>query len=117
MGGHRAERGAGSVLVVTIMGAVVAATLLLASVATALVTARSVAGAADASALAAADARAGFSADPPCAAAAVVASANDVRVVACDVDGLVVTVAVATSYMGLSIVQAATAGPPSSRPD
>jgi len=111
------ERGAGSILVIATVAAIVAVAVLLVTVSGAFLATRSLAGTADASALAAADARAGFSSTPPCESAAAVAAANGARVAACEVDGTVVTVAVATSYMGLIVVQMATAGPPPAAAD
>lgn len=80
-----------------------------------------VSGAADASALAAADALAGLVAGEggPCARAASLARSNDVQLVSCEVDGAVVTVAVtgAAPLGGVVVRAAATAGPPPSSPD
>ena len=71
----------------------------------------SVAGAADAAALAAADARVGAATGYPCVRASQVAAANDAMVTACTVDGLVVTVTVQRQIAGFTIEQTATAGP------
>jgi len=79
-----------------------------------------VAGAADASALAAADAAAGLvtGGGGPCSLAASLARANTVELSSCDVDGLVVTVVVTGSapLLGVTVRASATAGPPPSAP-
>ena len=69
-------------------------------------------GAADASALAGADAAAGIAAGSPCAVAAGVARANRTSLSGCVVDGLVVTVTTGGSFLGFSLAASATAGPP-----
>ena len=71
------------------------------------------AGAADAAALAAADAAVGFSAGSPCPVAEFVAAANRATLVSCSVDGRVVTVDVVVSAGGFEVPARATAGPPS----
>lgn len=68
--------------------------------------------AADSSALAAADVASGISPGEPCAIAAEVASANRSRLDGCDVDGLVVTIRAKATFLGLTLVATATAGPP-----
>lgn len=68
------------------------------------------AGAADAAALAAADAVSGRVGDAPCAAAERLADTNDAALAACLVDGLVVTVLV-VSPRWIGPQAAATAGP------
>ena len=80
-----------------------------------------VAGAADASALAAADAAAGLvlGGDGPCSAAGSLARANAVELTSCLVDELVATVVVTGSaaLLGVVVRASATAGPPPSAPD
>ena len=71
----------------------------------------SVAGAADAAALAAADARVGAVTGYPCDRAAEVATANGATVSSCTVDGLVATVTVQRQIAGFTVRQTATAGP------
>lgn len=68
--------------------------------------------AADAAALAAADAASGAVAGDPCPVAAQVATADGAHLDACDADGLVLTVAVSASVVGIPISARATAGPP-----
>lgn len=94
----------------------VAATLSvgLAGVAGASVTAQRVAGAADAAALAAADAASGavVTVHEPCALAAQVAAAADATLIRCTLEGFVATVEVQAAYAGLAAVSRARAGPP-----
>jgi secretion/DNA translocation related TadE-like protein len=73
-----------------------------------------VASAADAAAVAAADARTGAAAGYPCVRAKELARANGAKLVACRVDGLVATVTVERSQWGFAIRMRASAGPPSS---
>jgi secretion/DNA translocation related TadE-like protein len=77
-----------------------------------------VAGAADASALAAADAASGLAPGEggPCARAASLARANGVELSSCEVDGAVVTVVAtgASPLPGVVVRAASTAGPPPS---
>ena len=111
------DRGAGSILAVAIIGALCALTALVLPLYTVLVIRASVAGAADAAALAAADARVGRATGFPCEQAAVVAEANGADLVSCTVDGLVVTVSVSRPVAGFVVRAAATAGPPGSQVD
>jgi len=105
------DAGAGSLLVVAILGAVVSVALLSASASAALVSRTLAAGAADAAALAAADAAVGIRGDAPCEAAGLLAAANGAVLLGCSVDGLVVTVEVSAGT-GMAAARAlATAGP------
>jgi secretion/DNA translocation related TadE-like protein len=69
-------------------------------------------GAADAAALAAADARSGAVGGSPCALAERVAAANRADLEGCHVDGLVVTVGASIRVGIFHITAHATAGPP-----
>ena len=109
---ERGERGAGSVLAIGLVAALVCLTLMLVPLYAVLVAKQSIAGAADAAALAAADVRVGLEAGQPCAVASRVAAANGAALSACSVDGLVVTVVATTSVAGFAVSVAATAGPP-----
>jgi secretion/DNA translocation related TadE-like protein len=71
----------------------------------------SVAGAADAAALAAADARVGAVTGYPCERAAEVARANGATMTACTVDGLVATITVSRQLGALTVEQSASAAP------
>ena len=108
----RNERGAGSIIAVALIGAIVALTGLTLPLYSALVTRAAVAGAADAAALAAADVAVGIAPGFPCAAAAQVAAANGVIMHSCVVDGVVVTVSVRRWLLGIAVTGTATAGPP-----
>lgn len=68
--------------------------------------------AADATALAGADAAAGLRAGAPCVVAASAAGIGGVRLDACVVDGSSVTVRVASIASAVSVTALATAGPP-----
>jgi secretion/DNA translocation related TadE-like protein len=123
-GGPAADRSRpgdeGSASVASVSVVVVTAVLAVAALAgaQALAERSRVAGAADASALAAADVVAGLVAGEggPCARAASLAGANAVELDSCEVDGTAVTVVVTGSaaLLGVVVRAAATAGPPPS---
>lgn len=106
---------AGSAVVLVAIGAA-ACSLALAVIALGggLVQRERIVGAADAAALAAADAGSGAVAGTPCVLAARVASANGGRLVQCEVDGAVATVRVAGAALGMPLEATARAGPPAS---
>jgi len=102
----------GTVLGLGVAIATVAVTGVTLPLCAAMVGSAAASGAADASALAAADAASGRMPGEPCDAAARLAAANGVSLAACAVDGLVVTVVV-ERWSGVVPVRAiATAGPP-----
>lgn len=70
------------------------------------------AGAADAAALAAADAASGAVSGDPCDRAAQVAEAAEVALERCDLDALIATIRVSGSFAGLPATAVARAGPP-----
>jgi len=111
------ERGAGSILMVGVVASVVALTALALPLYTVLIVRASVSGAADAAALAAADTAVGLAGGVPCDQAALVARSNGADLDSCTADGLIVTVSVSRSIMGLGVVAVATAGPPGTPPD
>ena len=113
----RDDRGAGTVVALGLGLAVVAAFLLAVPLYAALATRHAVAGAADAAALAAADAASGLVPGHPCDLAARVAAANGSSVENCTVDGLVATVTVGRTILGLAVSEQASAGPAGSAPD
>jgi secretion/DNA translocation related TadE-like protein len=113
----RSDGGAGSVLAIAVIGAVIALTGLAVPLYLALATKSIVRGAADSAALAAADARSGAVAGFPCAVAAKVATANESQLVDCTVDGLVATVTVHRWILAFDVVATATAGPPGQNRD
>jgi secretion/DNA translocation related TadE-like protein len=108
----RRERGAGGVLALALVGATVLLAALTLPIGAVLAGKQRAISAADAAALAAADVAAGIVAGFPCEVAASVADANGSRLTACEVDGLVATVHVAASVVGLPVTASATAGPP-----
>jgi secretion/DNA translocation related TadE-like protein len=106
------EQGSGSILGLAIVGSVGALTMLTIPLCVGLGIRERVGSAADASALAAADVATGLYPGVPCDWARSVAAANGATVSACAVDGLIVTVRTQTTFLGLSLVATATAGPP-----
>ncbi|TFB68632.1 hypothetical protein E3N85_05990 [Cryobacterium sp. Hz9] len=109
---RRSERGAGSILALAVLAATVLLTSLVVSVLALFADARSVANAADAAALAAADTASGAIAGFPCEAAEAVATLNETAVTQCTVIGLVASVSVRRRVHGIDISASARAGPP-----
>ncbi|MGF2950308.1 Rv3654c family TadE-like protein [Microbacterium alcoholitolerans] len=105
---------AGTALAAGVLTVAATLSLGLAVVGGAAVTAQRTAGAADAAALAAADAVSGAVATEtdPCALAARVAAASDATLSHCRIDGLAATVEVKSAYAGLVAASRARAGPP-----
>jgi secretion/DNA translocation related TadE-like protein len=112
----RGERGAGSILVVAIIASVLCLTGMAVPLYSVLVVKRTVAAAADAAALAAADVAVGRAPGLPCEVAGRVAAANGAALADCRPDGLVVTVRAEASVIGFTVAAVATAGPPSGQP-
>jgi secretion/DNA translocation related TadE-like protein len=106
------ERGSGSVLTVSIIGAVLCLATLGASAAAVLGGAQRIAVAADQAALAAADVASGLLPGIPCEEAARVAAAHSATLSGCSIAGQVVTVSVSGTVLGFPLDAAATAGPP-----
>jgi secretion/DNA translocation related TadE-like protein len=106
------DSGAGTVLVVALVGGVCAVSLTLIPLSSVLVAKQRVQSAADASALAAADVAAGAAPGEPCVVAASVASGNGATLSKCVLDGLVATVRVRDTALGMTVSGTATAGPP-----
>ena len=109
--GVRAEHGAGTVLAIALVMAVVVTGLAGVTLAAALSTRQHTIGAGELAALAAADAASGAIGGVPCEVAATVAAGNGTRLTACTVAGLVVSVTVSGSFGGIPIEAAARAGP------
>ncbi|MET3769318.1 secretion/DNA translocation related TadE-like protein [Marisediminicola sp. UYEF4] len=107
----RSERGAGSIMAVAVIAGAVVTFAALAPLSLVLQAKVAAAGAADAAALAAADAAVGIIAGPPCERAGEVATANETKLRACQVDGVIVTVRVAVTAAGFDVGATATAGP------
>jgi hypothetical protein len=95
-----------------VIASVVAVTLGLTPLYRVLVVERETAASADAAALAAADVAVGIVPGVPCELAASVAGANDTRLDACELEGVIVTVRVSASVLGFTVPATATAGPP-----
>ncbi|MGN6503769.1 MAG: pilus assembly protein TadG-related protein [Pseudolysinimonas sp.] len=106
------ELGAGGVLALALVGATVAVSLATIGLGSALTERQRIVGAADAAALAAADGASGAVRVPPCTGAALVAHAAGASLSACDLDGLVATVAVSARMGAILISAHSTAGPP-----
>jgi hypothetical protein len=111
----RREDGAGTVLAVALVAAVVAAFLLAAAGALVLDAHRRVVAAADAAALAGADVALGDATGVPCARAASLAAAADVRLDRCAQRGTLVRVHASTVVLGVALGADAVAGPPPAR--
>jgi len=117
VGAGRDDRGAGTVVALGLGLGILAATMLAVPLFSALAARHAVTGAADAAALAGADAASGLVPGFPCEVAARVALANGAIVESCRVDGLVVTVSVGRVVLGLAVSERASAGPAVSAPD
>jgi secretion/DNA translocation related TadE-like protein len=106
------DRGSGSLSVVALGGAVATLTALALPLYIGLAERHSIASAADAAALAAANVASGLFVGYPCAKAATVAAANTTEITRCEIDGLIVTVGVTGAVLGIPVTVVATAGPP-----
>jgi secretion/DNA translocation related TadE-like protein len=111
----RSETGSASVLAVGVMGVLVITVATTLPLYIGMSVRQSVIGAADASALAAADVAVGVVPGIPCEVAATVAAANGAVLTSCVFDGLVVTVSTQRDFVGLALRADARAGPPESR--
>ena len=112
---RRHDRGAGSVLALAVVAVTVTVTLAAVGVTGAWGARQKAAVAADATALAAADAAVGRTAAEPCGLAETVARANGATVSECVLAGVIVTVEVSVPYHGWEASASARAGPPGSR--
>ena len=108
---HRGDRGAGAVLAIALVMAVVVIGLAGVTLAAALSARQRVIGAADLAALAAADAASGAIAGAPCEVAAAVVRGNGARLTNCEAQGLVLSVTASGSFAGIPITASARAGP------
>jgi secretion/DNA translocation related TadE-like protein len=111
------DRGAGTILIVGLIAAVVALNALVIPLYWALSVRHALAGATDAAALAAADTASGLIAGYPCENASRLAVANDAYIKDCRVDGRIVTVTASRRILGILVTTSATAGPPPTRVD
>ena len=106
------DRGAGAVLALAIIAAVVTIGLFGVGLAAAMSARQRVIGVSDLAALAAADAASGAVAGLPCEVASRVAAGAGARLEACQVDGLVVDVTAGARFAGIPITARSRAGPP-----
>jgi secretion/DNA translocation related TadE-like protein len=106
------EAGAASVTALGIAGAIVAVSIAVVPVLGVFVASQEAANAADAAALAAADAISGAVTGVPCELADAVAARNGATLVSCEGEGPVATVRVAVERFGFTVAAAARAGPP-----
>lgn len=107
----RDESGAASVTALGIVGAIVAISVAAVPVLGVFVDSQVAANAADAAALAAADAVSGAVPGVPCELAGAVAARNGAELVACVAEGPVAVVHVAVGRLGFTVEAAARAGP------
>ncbi len=105
------DRGAGSILAIPLVAAILSTLFLLIPFCSVLVARAVVTGAADAAALAAADVAIGIEPGIPCEMASRVAEANGAELRECLADGVIVTVRVSTAIFGFPVSSTATAGP------
>lgn len=108
----RDEDGAASTAAIALVAATVMATGMLLPICSALSARQQVAGAADAAALAAANAAAGLVDGPPCDAAARTARRNGAHMEECRLAGLDATVTVSTTVALATVTGSARAGQP-----
>lgn len=106
------DAGAGSALIIGLVSVVCIAGATVLGASQAFVRAQQLTSAADAAALAAADAQLGWAPDDPCVVAERVATAHRVRLSTCVAEGLSMVVRVEASILGLTVVRSARAGPP-----
>jgi secretion/DNA translocation related TadE-like protein len=109
------EDGAGTVLAIGLVAALVAALLLAAAAAVLLDAHRRVSAAADAAALAGADIALGNATGLPCVGAERLVRTGGLRLGACEQRGALVRVSVSTVVLGVRIGAEALAGPPPTR--
>jgi len=105
----------GSVVTAGIVSALLGVTLTVTGAGAALIHGQIAHGAADAAALAAADALVGLSSGEPCARAAEIAMMNGVTLTKCSVEKTSVVVRVASTSLGIRLESAARAGLSSAR--
>jgi secretion/DNA translocation related TadE-like protein len=108
----RDATGAGGVLALALLALLTVVALAAAVMGAALAARQRVIAAADAGALAAADTALGIHPGIPCRVAAEVVAAHESSLVSCEIDGVVATVAVSTTIVGIEVTVRARAGPP-----
>jgi secretion/DNA translocation related TadE-like protein len=100
------------VLATAVAGFAASVAVGLCAIAAGAVVSQRIAGAADAAALAAADTVSGAVSGVPCDRAARIAHVAGLRLVSCEVEGLIATVSVSGSFAGFDLEARARAGPP-----
>lgn len=108
----RGEDGSGGVLAIAAVAMLAVLALAGVGVGSALAARQRVIAAADAGALAAADTALGIHPGVPCDEAARVVTAHDVALSACEIEGVVATVAVSATIAGVVVTARSRAGPP-----
>ncbi|WP_157981673.1 Rv3654c family TadE-like protein [Protaetiibacter intestinalis] len=108
----RDDRGSGGVLALALVGATLVVALTVLGLGAALAARQRAVAAADAAALAAADALLGVAPGEPCALAEEVATAHRVALSVCTIDGAEALVAVRTEALGVTMELVSRAGPP-----
>jgi secretion/DNA translocation related TadE-like protein len=103
---------AGTILSVGVVACAATLAVTLTTVGSAAVFSQRLAGAADAAALAAADAASGLVAGAPCGRAGQIAQAAGADLAVCDLDGLIATVTVSAVFGRFAATASARAGPP-----
>lgn len=106
------EKGSGTVLAVAVIGALLALVCTLLPLLAGFAASQSVAGAADAAALAAADVASGLIPGVPCEAAQRAAELSGAQLESCALDGVVATVSVSRMVVGMRAQARSRAGPP-----
>lgn len=109
------DRGSASVLAIAVLAVTLVLALACVPLYSALIERQRIAGAADAAALAAADVAIGREPGVPCVVATQIAVANRTALERCVVDGVIVTVRLASSAAIVPVTATATAGPPGAR--
>ena len=111
--GRGSDRGSGTLLAIALGAAIAMVAATVVPLYMGMAVRQRVIGAADAAALAAADAASGRIPGFPCEVATRIAAANGANLFRCELDGLVVTVGARADFLGVSLVAKARAGPPS----
>ncbi|WP_187264832.1 Rv3654c family TadE-like protein [Homoserinibacter sp. GY 40078] len=108
----RRDDGAGGVLALAIVGAILSVTLAALALGSALVARQKAVSAADAAALAAGDVLLGVVPGDACAVAADVAAAHSLDLASCRLEGLEAIVTIRLTVLGLPVAVVSRAGPP-----